>query len=132
MEGFSSLLIHLLSRHSVIAESNCYSAKTGSRRPPAQQVPAKTPECFSYLKRDALHFSSLNLRLLLFDCLRKIRNISWGSSQEPLITCLVVYFSALFQTLADRLYGVMAWVIPIFVAASTFGAANGSAFSSGR
>ncbi|XP_027056741.1 b(0,+)-type amino acid transporter 1-like [Pocillopora damicornis] len=40
--------------------------------------------------------------------------------------------SAVAVTLADRLYGVMAWVIPIFVAASTFGAANGSAFSSGR
>ncbi|KAK2553180.1 b0 [Acropora cervicornis] len=40
--------------------------------------------------------------------------------------------SAVAVTLADRLYGVMAWVIPIFVASSTFGAANGSAFGGGR
>lgn len=40
--------------------------------------------------------------------------------------------SAVAVNLAGRLYGVMAWVIPIFVASSTFGAANGSAFSGGR
>ena len=36
------------------------------------------------------------------------------------------------QTLANRLYGVMAWSIPILVSCSTFGSANGSAFSGGR
>lgn len=36
---------------------------------------------------------------------------------------------AVAVTLANRLYGVMAWSIPILVACSTFGAANGGAFS---
>ncbi|XP_028410019.1 b(0,+)-type amino acid transporter 1-like isoform X1 [Dendronephthya gigantea] len=33
---------------------------------------------------------------------------------------------------ANKMFGVMAWIIPVFVACSTFGAANGSALSSGR
>ena len=36
------------------------------------------------------------------------------------------------QLFADKMFGVMAWIIPVFVACSTFGAANGSALSSGR
>ncbi|XP_031568721.1 b(0,+)-type amino acid transporter 1-like [Actinia tenebrosa] len=40
--------------------------------------------------------------------------------------------NAVAVTLAQRLYGVMAWVIPILVACSTFGTANGNAFAGGR
>ncbi|KAK3751512.1 hypothetical protein QZH41_019088 [Actinostola sp. cb2023] len=40
--------------------------------------------------------------------------------------------NAVAVTVAGRMYGVMAWVIPILVACSTFGCANGSAFGGGR
>jgi len=40
--------------------------------------------------------------------------------------------SAVAVELANQLYGVMAWSIPVLVACSTFGAANGCAFTSGR
>jgi len=39
---------------------------------------------------------------------------------------------AVAVTLANRLYGVMAWTIPVLVACSTFGAANGNTFAGGR
>jgi len=39
---------------------------------------------------------------------------------------------AVAVTLANRLYGVMAWIIPVLVACSTFGTANGGCFSGGR
>ncbi|EDO41148.1 predicted protein [Nematostella vectensis] len=40
--------------------------------------------------------------------------------------------NAVAVTLASRMYGVMAWTIPILVAFSTFGSANGNFFSGGR
>ena len=36
------------------------------------------------------------------------------------------------QTFGERVYGVMAWIVPVLVACSTFGAANGVAFTGGR
>jgi len=39
---------------------------------------------------------------------------------------------AVAVTLANRLYGIMAWTIPILVACSTFGTANANAFAGGR
>jgi len=39
---------------------------------------------------------------------------------------------AVAVTIAERLYGVMAWIVPVLVACSTFGAANGVIFGAGR
>jgi len=38
----------------------------------------------------------------------------------------------LLQTFAERMYGFMAWIMPVFVALSTFGGVNGILFTTAR
>ncbi|XP_077982159.1 b(0,+)-type amino acid transporter 1-like isoform X2 [Glandiceps talaboti] len=56
-------------------------------------------------------------------------NISYFTVMSP---SELLASNAVAVTLADRVLGVMAWIIPVSVAMSTFGAANGTLFTSGR
>ncbi|XP_033625653.1 b(0,+)-type amino acid transporter 1-like [Asterias rubens] len=56
-------------------------------------------------------------------------NISYFTVMTP---AELLSSNAVAVTFASRTLGPMAWIIPFFVCCSTFGAANGSVFASGR
>lgn len=45
---------------------------------------------------------------------------------------LAYLIAVILQTFADKMLGVMAWIMPLFVAASTFGGLNGVIFTAAR
>ena len=44
----------------------------------------------------------------------------------------VATLSSPFQTFGNRILGMFAWIMPLSVAISTFGSANGTIFAAGR
>ncbi|KAL4234094.1 Y+L amino acid transporter 2 [Mactra antiquata] len=97
---------------------------------------------FSYAGWNYLNFVTEELK----EPYKNLPRAIWISI--PLVTIIYVlaniaYFSVLTPfdmlqsdavavTFADRTYGVMSWIMPVFVACSTFGSVNGAIFTSAR
>lgn len=51
---------------------------------------------------------------------------------DILFLCMIIKLFYVLQTFGNRILGVMAWLMPLSVAISTFGSANGTLFAAGR
>ncbi len=61
-------------------------------------------------------------------CIRRVRYVRY----VEYLACLLMEDTVFLQTFSDRTLGVMSWIMPLFVAASTFGGLNGAIFTSAR
>ncbi|ELT93754.1 hypothetical protein CAPTEDRAFT_212253 [Capitella teleta] len=121
---------------------NFYNAFDGTTENPAKFALAFYSGLFSYAGWNYLNFVTEELK----DPYRNLPRAIWISM--PLVTgiyCLanIAYYTVLTPaallasnavavTFADKMLGVMAWIMPFFVAASTFGGLNGVIFTAAR
>ena len=72
---------------------------------------------------------AIYISLPLITCIYLLANFAYFAVLEP---SEILASNAVAVTFGDRLLGPMAWLMPLFVACSTFGSVNGGIFASSR
>ena len=76
------------------------------------------------------HYASFHLGL---HCLQNTSFRGFPTHKWLILHCdMCSQIFVFLQTFANRTYGVMSWIMPLFVAMSTFGGVNGAIFTSAR